>query len=116
MLTEDEVLRNIGRNIRKYRELRGLTREKLAEIAEIDVGYLGQCERGETQLGIAKTVRIIKFFEVSPQEIIVLPNSRQKDKQSEYLIQITDVLAECTDNQLALILNMLQVMIPFIKE
>lgn len=112
----DVVLRSIGKNIRKYRELHGLTREELAEIAGIDAGYLGQCERGETQLGIAKTVSIIMYFGVAPQEIIVFPSDRKCDKQTQYLAEIDEILQQCTDNQLALVSKMLQVVVPFLKE
>jgi len=115
-LGENDALRNIGKNIRKYRELHGLTRERLAEIVETDAGYLGQCERGETQLGIAKTVRIIEYFGVSPQEIIALPNKNHKIGNDKYIAEIVELLKGCTDNQLALITKMLVDIIPFIKD
>ena len=116
LLGEDEILRNIGKNIRKYRELRGLTREELAEIAEIDSGYLGQCEQGETQLGITKTVRLIRYFGVSPQEIIAIPCEGDYNKKHKYINEISDILEKCTDNQLAVVLKLLQTVIPFLKE
>ena len=115
-MAENGVLKNIGKNIRKYRELRGLTREQLAEIIETDVGYLGQCERGETQLGIAKTVRAIEFFGVSPQEIIETPSKQGIGDNEGHFSEISEMLRSCSANQLALIQKLLTVLIPFIKE
>ena len=34
----------IGRNIRRYRLLKGLSLEQLAEILDTEPNYLGQCE------------------------------------------------------------------------
>jgi len=118
MLASNDTLRNIGKNIRKYRELRGLTREQFAEILETDVGYLGQCERGEAQLGISKTVRAIEYFNVSPGEIIVISNKNQENDvecKMRYISDISEIMNGCTINQLAIILRLLRELTPFLK-
>ena len=48
----DELSFEIGKNIRKYRKLKGLTLEKLAEVLETETNYLGQCERGERRFSL----------------------------------------------------------------
>ena len=66
----DELSAAIGRNIRKYRKLKGLTIEQLAEILETETNYLGQCERGERRFSIDKLVDIVKYFDITINDII----------------------------------------------
>ena len=40
-------LKTIGKNIRKYRVMKNLRREALAEKADLSVNYVGAIERGE---------------------------------------------------------------------
>ena len=39
--------KSIGKNIRKCRDKLGITQEKLAEMANLSVSYMGAIERGE---------------------------------------------------------------------
>ena len=114
----DELSFEIGKNIRKYRKLKGLTLEKLAEVLETETNYLGQCERGERRFSLDKLVDIMEYFGVTANDIISLPNvSEKKNKENNiYLQDINELLANCSDNQLAVILNILKASIPFLKE
>lgn len=112
----DELSAAIGRNIRKYRKLKGLTIEQLAEILETETNYLGQCERGERRFSIDKLVDIVKYFDVTVSDIIPVSKERGKQENSLYLQQIQDLLKDCTNNQLAVVLNLLKNTLPFLKE
>jgi transcriptional regulator with XRE-family HTH domain len=84
----------IGKNIRNQRELRGMTRERLAEAINIDTGYLGMCERGERQLGLKKTIELINYFGITPNDII--PSEAGSDPQAVDSL-ISDINASLTD-------------------
>ena len=114
----DDLSCEIGRNIRKYRKLRGLTLEKLAEVLETETNYLGQCERGERRFSLDKLVDLIEYFDITANDIIpILPaNGKKAGENSPYLREIGALLEPCTDNQLAVVLNMLREFVPFIKE
>ena len=114
----DELSFTIGKNIRKYRKLKGLTLEKLADVLETETNYLGQCERGERRFSLDKLVDLIEYFGVTANDIISLPNLtvRQTKEKSVYLQEINTLLENCTDNQLAVVLNVLKESIPFLKE
>ena len=114
----DELTVVIGKNIRKYRKLKGLTLEQLAEILETETNYLGQCERGERRFSLDKLVDIIKYFGVTANDIITLPNKRKrKNKENNpYLQEINNLLEYCNDNQLAVVLNMLKESVPCLKD
>lgn len=114
----DELAYTIGKNIRRYRKLKGLTLEQLAEVLETETNYLGQCERGERRFSLDKLVDLIKFFGVTANDIITLPTKRKRKTKetNSYLQEINELLGDCTDNQLAVVLNMLKESVPFLKE
>lgn len=114
----DELSFEIGKNIRKYRKLKGLTLEKLAEVLETETNYLGQCERGERRFSLDKLVDLIEYFGITANDIIKLPNSGEKisREKNAYLQEINELLENCSDNQLAVVLNMLKESVPFLKE
>lgn len=115
----DELSFEIGRNIRKYRKLKGLTLEKLAEELDTETNYLGQCERGERRFSLDKLVDLIEYFGITANDIISIPSRKMKKQNREnniYLQEINELLENCTDNQLAVVLNILKESIPFIKE
>ena len=114
----DELSFEIGKNIRKYRKLKGLTLEKLAEVLETETNYLGQCERGERRFSLDKLVDLIEYFGITANDIIKLPNTGEKKSQEKnvYLQEINELLDDCSDNQLAVVLNMLKESVPFLKE
>lgn len=114
----DNLSFEIGKNIRKYRKLKGLTLEKLADVLETETNYLGQCERGERRFSLDKIIDLIEYFGITANDIIPAPNtdnSKNKEKNI-YLQEINDLLNNCSDNQLAVVLNMLKESVPFLKE
>jgi hypothetical protein len=80
-----------------------MTREELAEAIELDTGYLGMCERGERQLGLNKTIDIIEYFSLMPDDILpssVKPNPK---KQKALIDEINNKLPELSEKQLVVI-------------
>ncbi len=114
----DELSFEIGKNIRKYRKLKGLTLEKLAEVMGTDTNYLGQCERGERRFSLDKLVDLMEYFDITANDIISVPSMLEKKTKENniYLQEINELLSHCTNNQLAVILNVLQQSVPFLKE
>ena len=98
--------------------MKGLTLEKLAEVLETETNYLGQCERGERRFSLDKLVDLIEYFGITANDIISIPcaSEKQTKENSLYLKEINELLENCTDNQLAVVLNMLKESVPFIKE
>ncbi len=62
--------KEIGRNIRREREKAGLTREALAERADICPNYLGEVERGKKVIGLERFIRIINALDVSADYLL----------------------------------------------
>lgn len=55
----------LGEKIKKERIRNRYTQETLAEMAEITSSYVGQIERGERKVTLAKLVRIANVLDVS---------------------------------------------------
>ena len=71
MLTEEELFRNFGKNIREFREEKNMTIEELSLITGIRVSYLKRIEKGLVRR--IKTSHIFIFaeaFHLKPHEIV----------------------------------------------
>ena len=106
----------VGRNIRKYRIARQMTREQLAEAMDLDTAYLGQCERGERQLGLSKTIQVIEYFGITPNDLIPVNCSRHRERHDFYWERLEELLADCTDAQMAALLRLAEAALPCLKE
>ena len=60
MPKRDPVLAALGRNVRRRREARPLTQEKLAEKSGLDPTYISGIERGLRNPGIRNVARLAK--------------------------------------------------------
>jgi transcriptional regulator with XRE-family HTH domain len=77
----------MGLNIRKLRKAKGLTQEKLAEMAGISYKYLGEIERGETNPSIDTIFRIAQGLNIPVEQIIRIESAKhghQKEKRYDY--------------------------------
>jgi len=69
MPKRDSVLAKLGLNVRKRREARELTQEKLAERAGLDATYISGIERGLRNPGIKNVAKLAKALGQSTAEL-----------------------------------------------
>jgi len=67
-----DINEEVGLNIRRIREKRGLSQEKLAALANIHRVYIGQIERGEKNIGLRNLEKISNALGV-PARFLVDP-------------------------------------------
>ncbi len=65
-----DINKEVGFNIRKIREDKGLSQEKLAELADLHRAYVGQIERGEKNIGIKNLEKIAKALGVNIKDLL----------------------------------------------
>ena len=65
-----EINKQVGLNIRKYRENKGWTQEQLAFEADLHRAYIGQIERGEKNIGLQNLEKIAKALGIRVKDLI----------------------------------------------
>jgi transcriptional regulator with XRE-family HTH domain len=67
---EGDLQRNIGRNLRAYRQARGLSQEAFAEVLGVHRTYMGGIERGERNLTLQSVERIAARIGTDPLSLL----------------------------------------------
>ena len=64
-----DVAKIIGQRIRNYRTQKGLSQEKLAELAGCHPTYIGQLERGEKNATLESVEKLASAMDISLSEL-----------------------------------------------
>jgi transcriptional regulator with XRE-family HTH domain len=67
---EGDLQRAVGRNLRAYRQARGLSQEAFAEVVGVHRTYMGGLERGERNLTLKSVERIAGRLDLSPLQLM----------------------------------------------
>jgi transcriptional regulator with XRE-family HTH domain len=67
---EGDLQRAVGRNLRAYREARGLSQEAFAQVLGVHRTYMGGVERGERNLTLKSLERIAARLELDPLDLL----------------------------------------------
>jgi transcriptional regulator with XRE-family HTH domain len=67
---EGDLQRVVGRNLRAYREARGLSQEAFAEVLGVHRTYMGGIERGERNLTLRSVERIAARIDQEPRTLL----------------------------------------------
>ncbi|MDR6778366.1 MULTISPECIES: helix-turn-helix domain-containing protein [Paenibacillus] len=65
-----ELRKQMGTRIRAIRNAKGLTQQKLADIASLDYRYIGALERGERNFSIDTLEKVLTALNVSISELM----------------------------------------------
>jgi len=69
-MATDERMITFGKRVRKMRKTKGLSQERLAEMAGIDRSYMGNIERGEKNITLKKAYEICDALDVEIQDLV----------------------------------------------
>lgn len=64
-----DIAKTIGQRIRNYRTQKGLSQDKLAELAGVHPTYIGQLERGEKNATLESIERITSALKISLSDL-----------------------------------------------
>jgi transcriptional regulator with XRE-family HTH domain len=67
---EGDLQRSVGRNLRTYRQARGLSQEAFADELGVHRTYMGGIERGERNLTLKSLERIASQIDVDPLALL----------------------------------------------
>ena len=65
-----DINKQVGDNIRRYRNKMGLSQEELAFEARLHRAYIGQIERGEKNMGLINLEKIAKALKISVDKLV----------------------------------------------
>lgn len=71
---EGELQRVLGRNLRRYRESKGLSQEDFADTLGLHRTYVGGLERGERNLTLKSVERLSASISIDPLELLREPS------------------------------------------
>lgn len=78
---------NIGENIKKFRELKNMTRDEIADLLGITVGAYGKIERNETDVTITRLFKIANILQVELSQILNFDVSQVFNISNNHLVQ-----------------------------
>jgi transcriptional regulator with XRE-family HTH domain len=67
---EGDLQRAMGRNLRAYRQVKGLSQEAFADVLGVHRTYMGGVERGERNLTLKSVERIAKRLDLNPLALL----------------------------------------------
>lgn len=65
MDVEKETYIRLGKNIKKYRQLKKISQEKLSELLEANSKFIGHVERVERYISLKKLIQVSQILDVS---------------------------------------------------
>jgi transcriptional regulator with XRE-family HTH domain len=69
----NQILFDVGKNIKKYRQLKKLTQETLADLAGLHRTYIGAIERGERNVSVINIAKIADALNIEPFHLLRKP-------------------------------------------
>ena len=91
----------IGARIRAFRHKRGMTSERLAELADTSKANISHIETNNTKLSLAMLVR--NALDVTPNELL---SDTLSPRKVQFEQQLAAIVENCTPSQLALIVDL----------
>ncbi len=67
---EGDLQKTVGRNVRAWREERGISQEALADLVGVHRTYMGGIERGERNLSLRSVERLAEALDVDPLTLL----------------------------------------------
>lgn len=95
----------LGKRVRELRTKRGLTQERLAEMADIDVKYLGSIERGTENPTIGTLQKLAEPLSVKIHQLLTVEHNVRGEKLLRK--RIIQRLEECDEKELQVIVKLI---------
>lgn len=69
-MTTDDRMIAFGKRVREVRKGKGISQERLAEMAGIDRSYMGNIERGEKNITLKKAYEICDALDIGIKDLV----------------------------------------------
>ncbi len=92
-------MQEVVENIKKFRELKSLTREEVADKLEMSVSGYSKLERGEVDISLSKLYRIADILEVSVSQILNFDASQIFNVSNNQIVNGVEVKEQVNNYQ-----------------
>lgn len=82
----------IGRRIKEVRKAKGISQEKLAELADLSTQYMSQIETAARKASLTSLVKISNALNVSLDELLY---GNRPDRPGEMQSELDSILSDC---------------------
>jgi transcriptional regulator with XRE-family HTH domain len=106
-LTEKECRELLGRNIKRFRNQRGISQLDLALEIDISATFMSDIEKGRTWVSaktlteIAKALHIEVFELLKPGESAVTPSNGVSEILEKYISEVNGIITQSIENSVA---------------
>lgn len=87
-MTESDLRSTLGKNLRRYRIIKGYSQAKLAEIIDISPNFISDIETGKRWLSSDTLVNFAEILGIEPYELIK-SNEVPADENMEFIFNYT---------------------------
>ena len=110
-------LKELGKRIKVIRKSQNLTQEMLAEMADVSQHYIYEIEAGRKAMSIHSFASISSALDVSADYLLFgnKPKLFDVDTPSYHKNQLIEIADELNPSQRDHVLEILEVMVPYIK-
>lgn len=92
----------VANNIRKLREIKGYTQEKLAEEVDISVSHLSKAETGQRQLSMNTYINILQELDATFMLITYLKGIEGAE---EFMQEFITLINDCSKDEMQFLLK-----------
>jgi transcriptional regulator with XRE-family HTH domain len=103
-----DLAKTIGLWIKNLREQKGISQERLGELADLHRTYIGQMERGEANVTLETLDKVTEALGVTVVQLFRLISPDENIKMSYTLSQIMSALQDRSDKDQKAILQVLR--------
>ena len=96
--------RDLGRRVRAAREKKGITQERLAELADVGTAHISHIETARTKVSLPTLVKIANVLDVSMDELLC---GSLKAGDTIYFMETALLLDDCSTEELRIIHDVL---------
>lgn len=94
---------DIAQNIRLVRETKGLTIEKLAELAGVSANHMSKVENGLRNLSMESYLNVLQALDVYP---VFLAGTDDGEDTKKYISDFVEIIKDCSGREVTFLLNM----------
>ncbi|MEK4430177.1 helix-turn-helix transcriptional regulator [Paenibacillus sp. FSL M7-0802] len=100
-----ELRKQMGTRIRAIRNAKGLTQQKLADIASLDYRYIGALERGERNFSIDTLEKVLTALNVSISELMFSKEHMTEDEtiRQEAIDEFVALTSRLNEEQISIL-------------